>query len=1094
MPPAGAAGPAARADPTASMAGLPPSPNDDVASVQRKPRPGADQHTPPLQMLGYNLARAGWQAAEAQSPWLDLTPERSRVAGDRGVYDATSMSSAATMPVQRKAVVNDMDAPKADSIREERATIDPDRGSAAPATRGMGSLAAGGLRRQDLAAHTRGNDAGVVRDTDAPKADSIREERATIEPEAGSKAAGPLSPARAAHAVTRNRHTTAVYRVRPADVDTSAAPDTSAFAQAVARFQAAHGLVVNGIVGPKTAHALHKTGRHVEARAASRGDGAASAVPAHAHHGQMDVLEDGVLGPDDVLEDGVLGPDDVLEDGLIGQDNPMFAQGRNRQQPGTRSDQLESGLIGEAVQRKGAGEPSATPMPSTDVPAIAGAGVSGSGQRLPYLDRIQASFGDHDVTGVQAHIGGAAGDAAKQIGAVAYATGDHVAFDGAPDLHTTAHEAAHAVQQRSGAGLQLKGGLGQVGDAHEQHADAVADKVVRGESAEALLGAYAATPADAPTASAVQRQPATTAAVQGPAISPEMRQEWTAEGKPLAEADLPADERAGNMVRIAHSHLIGDCGAPDLPILVELNVVPRKPVYCSLIKERGRDLLLPPPSRETRAKKKTEIKAKPTGVVGQSIYRAVVLDVANKPIARSQPVVVETHSRHEAEADLLERQLASGADKVDRDTTEGHLVQAADEYVAQQTGRNSGKQGIGSIVADLRADIQQLRTAMHEGYQAAVNHQLKDALDNPASASSFGVAIASDVIKVLAFLVPEVAPAAIAAAAKDVLFDPAGAALALRGVAVNLAGANAAQSALSGAIQTGMGRGTGVTVLQDALGQMTNAYCDALKARVAVDVSHVMGQNPARSGADPQRYMKLIGAMTATRLFGAAVGENGEIDTNKVTSSAMDRLYEQYILHSAVLETHGRDVGLAAMKGSNGGDLRAVERGVDLTKLDLAGKNGARLAVHQLMRAAADVGCALDFDAAERALAEGPDALKNRVFPVRGFNRSVLFNGTMPTRWFTLISDGVLRPEPFFDNAPYASFDDGIQITGISVDGAKRHGWLDQTVLSLERLSLTAVAAPVHERPLFSDGNEPEPPRMIPVTVPGSFTIAYRFK
>ncbi|MEO1271891.1 MAG: hypothetical protein AAFX99_27670 [Myxococcota bacterium] len=42
------------------------------------------------------------------------------------------------------------------------------------------------------------------------------------------------------------------------------------------------------------------------------------------------------------------------------------------------------------------------------------------------------------------------------------------------------------VQQRAGA-VQLKGGIGQVGDRYEQHADAVADKVVRGESAESLL-------------------------------------------------------------------------------------------------------------------------------------------------------------------------------------------------------------------------------------------------------------------------------------------------------------------------------------------------------------------------------------------------------------------------------------------------------------------------------------------------------------------------------------------------------------------------------------------------------------------------------
>jgi hypothetical protein len=109
---------------------------------------------------------------------------------------------------------------------------------------------------------------------------------------------------------------------------------------------------------------------------------------------------------------------------------------------------------------------------------------------LPFADRIQASFGPgHDVGSIQAHVGGAATEATSAMGATAYATGNHTVFSGAPDLHTVAHEAAHVVQQR--AGVHLKGGIGQVGDGHEQHADAVADKVVRGDSAAGLLDEYA---------------------------------------------------------------------------------------------------------------------------------------------------------------------------------------------------------------------------------------------------------------------------------------------------------------------------------------------------------------------------------------------------------------------------------------------------------------------------------------------------------------------------------------------------------------------------------------------------------------------------
>jgi outer membrane protein OmpA-like peptidoglycan-associated protein len=119
---------------------------------------------------------------------------------------------------------------------------------------------------------------------------------------------------------------------------------------------------------------------------------------------------------------------------------------------------------------------------------VAAQGVSGSAQPLPHRDRIQTLFGRHDISGVQAHTDGSARAATASLGAHGYATGNSVAFAGTPDLHTAAHEAAHVVQQR--AGVHLKNGLGEVGDAHERHADAVADKVVRGESAEPLLDQY----------------------------------------------------------------------------------------------------------------------------------------------------------------------------------------------------------------------------------------------------------------------------------------------------------------------------------------------------------------------------------------------------------------------------------------------------------------------------------------------------------------------------------------------------------------------------------------------------------------------------
>jgi hypothetical protein len=134
-----------------------------------------------------------------------------------------------------------------------------------------------------------------------------------------------------------------------------------------------------------------------------------------------------------------------------------------------------------AVQMKARDEPDAD-----DVHRLATEGILGSATALPFLEQIQRSFGAHNVSDVQAHIGGAATRACEGMGAKAYATGNHVAFQEAPDLHTAAHEAAHVVQQR--AGVQLAGGVGKVGDEYEQNADLVADAVVAGKSAEVLLG------------------------------------------------------------------------------------------------------------------------------------------------------------------------------------------------------------------------------------------------------------------------------------------------------------------------------------------------------------------------------------------------------------------------------------------------------------------------------------------------------------------------------------------------------------------------------------------------------------------------------
>jgi uncharacterized protein DUF4157 len=185
-----------------------------------------------------------------------------------------------------------------------------------------------------------------------------------------------------------------------------------------------------------------------------------------------------------------------------------------------------------AVQRKAGGD-------APEVHAQAAAGAAGAGGQLPFLGQIQRSFGGHDVSGIRAHTDGAAAGANEAMGSRAYARGNDVAFGGAPDLHTAAHEAAHVVQQR--AGVHLKGGVGAQGDAYERHADAVADIVVGGGSAEATLSAMSGAPAGgAASAGAVQHQTLTPAAEPsgaqpgGPAAQP---------GQPAGQLGAPALQR-----------------------------------------------------------------------------------------------------------------------------------------------------------------------------------------------------------------------------------------------------------------------------------------------------------------------------------------------------------------------------------------------------------------------------------------------------------------------------------------------------------------------------------------------------------------------
>lgn len=120
-----------------------------------------------------------------------------------------------------------------------------------------------------------------------------------------------------------------------------------------------------------------------------------------------------------------------------------------------------------------------------DVRDTALGGVAGANAPLPHLHRIQASFGRHDVSEARAQIGAEAADANTRMGSLAYTAGNRVAFGRDPDIRLAAHEAAHVVQQRNGA--KLPAGVGRPGDEYEQQADAAAEAVALGQSAEPIL-------------------------------------------------------------------------------------------------------------------------------------------------------------------------------------------------------------------------------------------------------------------------------------------------------------------------------------------------------------------------------------------------------------------------------------------------------------------------------------------------------------------------------------------------------------------------------------------------------------------------------
>lgn len=127
-----------------------------------------------------------------------------------------------------------------------------------------------------------------------------------------------------------------------------------------------------------------------------------------------------------------------------------------------------------------------TPLTSRAAHKIASRGVMGKGHQIPHFQHIQAAFGKHDISGIQAYTSPSAQQANTKLGSNGFATGNKVAFrNQSPSLFVAAHEAAHVIQQQKG--IHLSGGIGQKNDPYERHANQVASRVVNGQSAESLL-------------------------------------------------------------------------------------------------------------------------------------------------------------------------------------------------------------------------------------------------------------------------------------------------------------------------------------------------------------------------------------------------------------------------------------------------------------------------------------------------------------------------------------------------------------------------------------------------------------------------------
>jgi len=380
-------------------------------------------------------------------------------------------------------------------------------------------------------------------------------------------------------------------------------------------------------------------------------------------------------------------------------------------------------------------------------------GVAGAGSALPHLDVIQPAFGRHDISGVQAHVGGGAATASRAIGAEAYATGNHVAFAGAPSLHTAAHEAAHVVQQRGG--VQLKGGVGESGDVYEQHANDVADAVVQGKSAEGLLDRYAGGASSSGVAVAGVQRKETSADQSPPASSPAPKAPKsdvavagsvsTANGEPATAATKPTehvDTTINDSTRVESVEMLH---AEEIFADVPANTVAKKHAFDRLSKAvqlekkaKARVAAAAAAASKPKANAKTTAAATAKAAAALTAAQADVVSATQAV----QSFIANTQIQHDKELKSLKAKLAAAKKKKKPDAAEiaevTKAIEARKSAIRDEVADlNHGDAGHtdDSVFAPVETDVTHHDFAFADGEHVKVH----DHVVSYATTVSFGV-------------------------------------------------------------------------------------------------------------------------------------------------------------------------------------------------------------------------------------------------------------------------------------------------------------------------------------------------------------------